>query len=108
MANDKTAKDPVVNDGVINLSKPYDFEGSTYYTVDLSKLEDLTGVELIEADRYVNRTSGFSAVPEITPEYAYYIASKVSGLPVEFFNGLPLKDSVKIKNRITNFTYGED
>ena len=46
-------------------------------------------------------------VPEMTLEYACFIASKATDLPVEFFRRLPPKDAMKVKNRVTNFIYGE-
>ena len=47
-------------------------------------------------------------MPEMSLEYALYIASVATGLPVEFFRHLPPKDAIKVKNRVTNFFYAED
>lgn len=38
--------------------------------------------------------------PEMSATYAFIIASMGTGKPVEFFSGLPLKDSTKVKNRV--------
>ena len=54
------------------------------------------------------RSGVFSPLPEMTVEYVQFIAARASGQPVEFFKGLPPKDAIKVKNRVTSFFYGED
>lgn len=93
---------------VIKFSKPYKFEGSTYEEVDLAGLENLTAADMIEGEKHLTRNGSFSLMPEMATEYTHFMASKASGLPIEFFKGLSPKDSIKIKNRVTGFFYGED
>lgn len=93
---------------IVKFSKPYAFEGKTYKEIDLSGLDNLTAEDMIAADKYLNRNGNVSVMPELSIEYSCFIASKATDLPVEFFRRLPPKDAIKIKNRVTNFFYGEE
>ena len=44
----------------------------------------------------------------MTAEYICFIASRASDQPIEFFKGLPPRDAVRLKNKVTSFFYGED
>lgn len=92
----------------VTFSKPYRFEDKTYKEIDLSGLESLTAEDMIAADKFLTRNGNFTVMPEMTLEYALFIASKATDLPIEFFRQLPPKDAIRVKNRVTNFFYGED
>ena len=64
--------------------------------------------DMIAADKYLSRSGNFAIMPEMSIEYSCYIASRATNLPVEFFRRLPPKEAIKVKNRVTNFFYGED
>mgnify|MGYP000265911087 CR=1 FL=1 len=106
-ANEETAQ-TTQSERVIDLGKPYKFEGQTYSEIDLSGLDSLTAEDMIAAEKHLMRTGVFSPLPEMTVEYVQFIAARASGQPVEFFKGLPPKDAIKVKNRVTSFFYGED
>ena len=89
-------------------SKPYKFEGKEYTELDLSGLEDITAENMIAADKYLVANSVMAVQPEANMLYTLFIASSVTGLPIEFFRALSPKDAIKIKNRVTVFFYGED
>lgn len=93
---------------LVKFSKPYRFEGKTYSEVDLSGMDDLSAEDMIAADRYLTRSGSFSVMPEMTLEYACFIAARAAKQPIEFFKGLPPKDALKVKNRVTSFFYSED
>lgn len=93
---------------VLTLSKDYNFEGKIYKEVDLSGLEDIKAIDMIEASKLYERSGGFSIAPELQMEYAMIIASKAAKKPVEFFYGLPPRDAIAVKNRVTRFFYGRD
>jgi hypothetical protein len=84
----------------ITFSKPYVFEGETYDGIDLSACEDLTGNDAAKAEKILTARGENSMFPEASSAYAFVIASLGTGKPVEFFQGLPLKDSTKVKNRV--------
>lgn len=93
---------------VVKFAKPYKFEGKTYEEIDLAGLDNLTAADMIEGEKHLTRSGNFSFMPEMATEYIHFMASKATGLPIEFFKGLPPRDAIKIKNRVTNFFYGED
>lgn len=97
------------NELFIKFGKPFEFEGKTYTEIDLSGLEDLTGIDLLKADRIL-RAQGITApLSEMTPEAACYFAGIAAGLPMEFFKTLPIKEMVKVRTTVMGFLYaGEE
>jgi len=100
----KTEEDPFK----LVFSKPFVWEDETYKEIDLSGLEDLSARDMIQSQRVMEKSGSMNVMPELSVEYACIIASKATKMPVEFFQALPLKEAAKLKNRITNFFYGED
>lgn len=95
-------------DFYIKFKKPYKFDDETYEGVDLSGLEDLSARDMIATQRTMERSGSINVLPEMTLEYACLFASKATGLPVEFFQELPPREAIKVKNRVTNFFYGAE
>lgn len=93
---------------ILRFNKPYEFEGKTYNEVDLSGLENMTAKDMIETQKVLDRSGTFSVIPEMSVEYACIIASRATHHPIEFFKGMPMKEAVKLKNRVTSFFYGTD
>lgn len=93
--------------GLVKFSKPYTFEGQTYTEIDLSGIGDMTAQDMVDAEKFLTRSGIISPIPEMTVEYVCFIANRATGQPVEFFKGLPTKDAVKVKNKVTSFFYGE-
>lgn len=89
----------------IGFSKPYLFEGDTYEGVDLSGLETLNTKDLIDIEKRFYRLNVASFNPENTVSYAEMVAQKATEMPIEFFEQLPMKEMLKIKNRIVSFFY---
>lgn len=92
---------------ILDFHKPYHFEGQTFNSVDLTPLENVTGAIMTEASREAIK-SGVVALQEMSLSYAQIIAAKVTNLPIEFFTSLDAKDSMKLKNIVSNFLYAED
>lgn len=82
----------------INFSKPFEFEGETFESVDLSGLEDVTAAQLASIEEQVT-----AIVPELSIEYALLLAAKVSDKPTAFFQSLPAKEGLKIKRLVQGF-----
>ncbi len=93
---------------LIVFKKPIIFEGIVYNSVDLSGLEEISAKDMIAVNKIIERSGTVNVLPEMSLEYACLIAARASGLPVEFFEALPPKEALKVKNRVTNFLYGED
>lgn len=106
----RTSEEVVDNENelIIKFKKPYFFEGKNYNEIDLSGLENLTGNDMIQVNKTLQKSGGFSLVPEMTLEYAQEIAARVTEQPIEFFRGLSLKNSIILKNTVSNFMFGEE
>ena len=91
---------------VFKFAKPYVFEGQTYTEVDLSGLEDTTAADLSAVNKILNKTGTVSPVPEMSMDFSIYMAARVAKLPVEFFQRLPAREAVRLKNTVTGFLYG--
>lgn len=93
---------------VIVFNKPYNFEGEIFSKLDLSGLEELKSRNLTAIEKAYGKTGVISSMPETTFTYAKITAAAVTGLPAEFFDGLPGKEMGKIKTAVTHFFYSED
>ena len=94
------------NDKILKLSKTYNFEGGTISELDLSSLEDMTAEDMIAAQKILTANGSISVMPENSLEFALIIASRDTGHPVEFFRTLTMRDSMKLKNRVSGFIFG--
>ena len=96
------------NPFLVFFKKPFTFEGVSYESVDLSGLESLSAADMIAVNKTIERGGSASVLPEMSLEYACLMAARATGKPVEFFKALPPKEAIKVKNRVTNFLFGED
>lgn len=96
------------NEYLLRFTKPYHFEDETFTEVDLSAIEDITAADMIAAQKLMSKGGAVDVLPEMSVQYACYIASRVSDKPVEFFTGLPARDAIKLKNIVTGFIFGAD
>ncbi len=101
-------QDNDINSSYLKFKKPFVWEDKTYEGVDLSGFEDIPARDLIQIQHSMERSGSTSLTPEMTVEYACLFASKATKMPVEFFQALPSKEAIRLKNRVTNFFYGED
>ena len=91
------------NDYLVKFSEPYSFEGKEYNEVDLSAIMTLTVDDLAMAQSMLADMGRVTPVVELDYTYIMILASKASGLPLEFFRGLPGKYGAKIKNVVSNY-----
>lgn len=102
--NQNETQDEELDTRKVVLKKPFEFEGKTYTEIDLSGLDDLTGADLEEADRYLkNSGEYFNPLKQYDSVYTNYIASRAANLPVEFFQKLKIKDAEKVRVTVTRF-----
>lgn len=93
---------------IVKFSKPFNFEGTEYKEVDLSGVENLTGKDMIEAQKeYGKGNFAPNAMPEVDIRYTLIIAQKATKLPYEFFEQLPARECVKIRTVVTRAFFGE-
>ncbi len=87
----------------VKLSKPYKLDGKEITEIDLSAVENLTGADMLAINRMMKRRGNIDASPEFTMEFAFFAAMQATGMPLEFFYGLSMKDSMKVKTRVNYF-----
>lgn len=94
----ETAQSENVREGVIILGRPYLFEGKEYTEIDLSGMEKLTVQDAVDAQReaYGENEVAAMMVCETTTAFACKIASKASGMPIEFFKLAPRRISRRV------------
>ena len=95
-------------DLVLRFKKPYSFEGEIFTEVDLSGLEDLSAADLCKVGKMVKKIDGVDPIAEMSLPYAIFMAARVTGKPLEFFQQLPAREAIKLKNLVAGFLYGGD
>ena len=103
-ANEETAQ-TTQNERVIDLGKPYKFEGTEYTSIDLSGLDKLTVKDAIDAQRQLfnEREVAAAMLCETTTAFARAIAAKAAELPIEFFKLMPRGTSRKVAGVVRNY-----
>lgn len=95
------------NEYLVTFSKPYTFEGKEYKTLDLSGMEGLTSEQLFDVSRTFSTGDYINPRPEADPKFCCLVAASVCKLPIEFFDGLPLREGVKVRNAVQTFFQSE-
>lgn len=87
---------------VMQMEKPQDYKGKVYQEIDLNGIADLNSLNESEAENRMAR-EGF-VVTENSTNYLYacVIASMATGIPEDFFTGLPMCELLKLKNAVND------
>lgn len=96
------------NDFIVKFKKAYSFEGKEYTEINLSGIEDLTTDQLAEVSKRFSTTEYITPRPEADATYCCMIAATVAHLPMQFFNKLPAKEGLKVRNVVQAFFQAED
>ena len=105
----KTAiTDDDVADNVVVFGKPYTFEGETYYGVDCSCIDDLTGADLCAINKRLNNSGNVAAVKELDYEFCKLAFTRAANIPVELLDAMPAKEFSKVMRRVSNYFFGEE
>lgn len=87
---------------VMHLAQAHHCKGKTYQDIDLNGIADLNSLNESEAENRLAR-EGFVVTENSTNFlYACVIASMATGIPEEFFMGLPLYETLKLKNAVND------
>lgn len=87
---------------VMRLEKPYVFDGREYREIDLNGIADLSSMHDSAAENRMAREGFMVTETSFNYLYACVIASMAAKLPEEFFTGLPLYETVKLKNAVND------
>jgi hypothetical protein len=92
----------------IKFPKPYEFEGKTYTEIDLGGMHDLNAKDIAEIDNIFIKQNGNPLYIGLTLDYAIIVANRVTGKPIEFFEGLPAKAATALRSEVFSFFYSEE
>lgn len=87
---------------VMKLEAPYQFGGKTYTEIDLAKLADMNALNESTAENKLTVEGYMVTDTRFNYYYACVMASMATGLPEEFFTGLPLCEASKLKNAVND------
>ena len=89
---------------VINLEKPYVFEGKEYKTIDLSGIEKLTVGDAVDVQSKLVDEGEVAAalITERTTAFARALAAKATDYPIEFFKLMPRGVSKKMQRVVVS------
>lgn len=96
-----------VENHVMQLEKPYFFEGREYREIDLNGVADLNSMQESAAENRMAREGFVVTETSFNYLYACVIASMATGLPEDFFTGLPICEAVKLKNAVNDGDFFE-
>lgn len=85
-------------DYTVKLSGRYEFNGKEYTELDLNGLEDMTTRTGEKVDRIMAKLGHYPRVRYQDTLYCKHVAAEASGIPIDFFNMLKLKDMEEVKN----------
>lgn len=92
---------------IMRLGKPYYFEGKQYTEIDLNGVADLNSLNESAAENRLTRAGFMVTDTSYNYLYACILAGMATGLPEEFFTGLPLYEVLKIKNAVNDAGFFE-
>ena len=87
---------------IVRFKKPFTFEGKEYKELSLEGLEKLTGQDLMAVDRAMRKKSNDFMV-ELSIDYSIMIAVRATGLSIEFFKALPMRETKAVRNKVRSF-----
>ncbi len=90
---------------VIELSKPYVFEGREYNKIDLSGLDGMTIKDAIDIQKQLfnEKQTAAMILAETSTAFARKVAAKASGLPIEFFRFMPRNISRAVQRTVMSY-----
>lgn len=91
-----------VENHIMKLEKPCFYEGTEYREIDLNGVADLNSMQESAAENRMAREGFVVTETSFNYLYACVIASMATGLPEEFFTGLPICEAVKLKNAVND------
>ena len=96
-----------VENHVMRLEEPCFFKGKEYREIDLSGVADLNSMQESAAENRMAREGFVVTETSFNYLYACVVASMATGLPEEFFTGLPICEAVKLKNAVNDGDFFE-
>ena len=86
----------------LKLSKEYEYDGKQYKELKLN-LEELTGKDMLTAEKEAKLLDPHINVPELSKTYLAVLASRAAQVPVDFVVNLKAKDFSAVTLEVQNF-----
>lgn len=96
-----------VSNHVMQFDEPYQFKGKTYTEVDLNGIGDLTSMHESEAENRIVRAGFMITENSLNILHACVLASMATNLPEDFFLGLPVGETMKIRTAVNDAGFFE-
>ncbi len=103
MSEEEAIKEAEENRFLVPFTKEYVWNGQKIDSLDLSGLENLTTADGEHAEHVLARLGHFPANKFRDTTYTKLIAMRVTGLPIEFFNQLAIRDMMVITAKVYNY-----
>ena len=91
----------------IKLKKPVISMGKELDTIDI-ELEELTGNDLIEAEKQILQSGDAVIVTDFSRPYLIAIAARAAHLPIEALKFMDARDFTRITGEVRNFLVVQD
>lgn len=88
----------------IKLATPITWEDIEYDAIFLN-LDELTGNDLLQAEKEYATEGGTAPVAELNKGYLSIVAAKAAKVPVELIRALPAKEFSKVTLMVQNFLF---
>lgn len=92
---------------ILQLAEPYTYGGRSYTEIDLSRIGELTSLDESRAENRMAEEGFAAANTTQNFVYACVMASMATGLPEDFFTGLPLREVMKLKTAVNDSSFFE-
>lgn len=91
----------------IVLEKTAVYDGKKYDEIEFPGAADLCAMDMTEAENKIAEEGFAAPIPSMNYLYCCLIAARASGLPVEFFESLPICEASKIRNMVQSDSFFE-
>lgn len=91
----------------IVLEKEAVYEGKKYSEITFPGAEDICAMDMTDAENKIAKEGFAAPVPNMNYLYCCLMAARASGLPVEFFESLPICEAGKIRNVVQSDSFFE-
>lgn len=99
--------DSIAENHIMRLEEPVFYRGQEYREIDLNKIAEMNSMSDSAAENRMAREGFMVADTSANYLYACVVASMATGLPEDFFTGLPVCETVKLKNAVNDGDFFE-
>lgn len=95
-----------LDDLKLKLEHPFEYDEKKYSEIDISKLPEITAGQLCRIDRVIAKEGYIGVRPEITRQYAMFVACEMNDMPYDWLNEMRATDSIRLRELVSLFFFG--